>query len=328
MEQKIMYLCSKYNLGNVTSEPVIITGGLMHKMYCVMTDKGKYAIKALNPDIMQRTAAMSNMVNSERISHALEKDIPLVAAKELEGKHVIELDNVYYMVYDWLEGKSVFIPDISEYHCEQIGKILGRIHSSNICLEDIEKEQGSRALFDWDSFFEEAKMQGGTWILSFEENLLQIKQWDKQVVASMPSLSEYQVISHRDLDPKNVMWKNDMPFVIDWEAAGYVNPFQELVEVLNYWAVDANGDYEKEKCKLLIQAYTKSVDISNVDWVSVLSGSFDGMLGWLAYNVRRALGLEGSSADDKKAGEEQLLGTIQGLKKYAAHMEQLKAFLQ
>lgn len=327
MEQKIMYLCTTYNLGNVTSKPVMITGGLLHKMYRVVTDKGEYAIKVLNPDIMQRPDAMRNMVNSERISHVLEKEIPLIAAREFDGKHVIGLDNAYYMVFDWLEGKSLFIPEILEYHCEQIGEILGKIHSSYLCLDGIEKEQGSRDLFDWDSLLEEAKKQDVAWLLAFEESILQIKEWDKQVVDSMPGLSEYQVISHRDLDPKNVMWKDDMPFIIDWEAAGYVNPFQELVEVLNYWTVDSNGDYDKGKFKAMMQAYTQNVDMSNVDWAAVLNGSFDGMLGWLAYNVKRALGLEGSSEMDKREGEEQLIGTIHELKRYEARMEQLKAWL-
>jgi len=25
------------------------------------------------------------------------------------------------------------------------------------------------------------------------------------------------------------MWSNDKPIIIDWEAAGYVNPMQELI---------------------------------------------------------------------------------------------------
>ena len=34
------------------------------------------------------------------------------------------------------------------------------------------------------------------------------------------------------------MWKNDVPYIIDWEAAGYINPYEELIQVLNYWIVD------------------------------------------------------------------------------------------
>ena len=327
MEQKIAHLCEKYKLGNITNSPVIVTGGLMHKMYRVKTDQGEYAIKALNPDIMQRPEAMRNMINSERISHALKEEIVLVAAKEFEGQYVVEAGHAYYMIFDWLEGSSIFVPNIKESHCEQIGKILGRIHAANICVDGIEKEQNARECFPWDSFYEEAERQKATWLAIYEESLLQIKKWDRQAVESMPRLSAHQVISHRDLDPKNVMWKDDMPFVIDWEAAGYVNPFQELIEVLNYWAVDEKGNYDKAKCTALLHAYTQMVDIRNVDWAAVWSGSFDGMLGWLAYNMRRALGLEGSTEADKKEGEIQVIGTIQELKKCDIRIEQIKAFL-
>lgn len=95
MEQKIAHLCIKYNLGNLTNTPIMVTGGLLHKMYRVITDQGHYAIKALNPDIMQRPDAMSNMVNSERISNALKGEIPLIAAKEF----IIANSNNYYIIW-------------------------------------------------------------------------------------------------------------------------------------------------------------------------------------------------------------------------------------
>lgn len=325
--EKIEQLCSKYNLGRLLAEPDMVTGGLMHKMYHVATDGGEYAIKELNPDIMLRPDAMDNMINSELISNALRNNIPLAAAKEFQGQHVIESDGFYYMVFEWLDGRSVFATDISDYHCEQIGKLLGRIHAANICIGGMKKEPNIRNTYDWDMLLGEAEKQGAAWRVPFKESLSEIKQWDKNAVDSGKILSEYQVISHRDLDPKNVMWKDNKPYLIDWEAAGYVNPFQELAEVLNYWAVNSSGNYDKKKFSAMMNAYMESVDISSANWEIVLNGGFDGMLGWLEYNIRRALGFEGSSNDDKRAGESQTISTIKELKNYAARMKQLKNWL-
>ena len=136
-------------------------------------------------------------------------------------------------------------------------------------------------------------------------------RWDRNVVTGLYEASQNQVISHRDLDPKNVMWKNDAPYIIDWEAAGYVNPFQELIEVLNYW----------------MQAYTENNNINNVNWDVILSCSFDGMLGWLEYNLERALEMEGSGINDQEEGIQQTQGTIYELKKYENQIEQLKVWL-
>lgn len=325
--EKIEKLCKKYNLGNLKGKPEIVTGGLMHKMYHVSTDQGEYAIKLLNPDIMKRTEALQNTVNSEIVSNALRNVVPLVSAKCFDGKHIIELDGSFYVIFDWLEGKSIFVPNISEYHCEQIGRILGKIHAANIKVDSIEKSQDSRDEYDWNMLLGKAQQCNTECYLVLQENLADIIRWDNHVVSGFGEVSQNQVISHRDLDPKNIMWKNDEPYIIDWEAAGYVNPFQELIEVLNYWISDETGKYNKVKFDAMIQAYTESINISNVNWDVVLDCSFDGMLGWLEYSIKRALGMEGIDAKEQQEGMQQTKGTVYELKKYENQMEQLKDWI-
>lgn len=86
--EDIIKLCKKSNLGNIVGTPEMVTGGLMHKMYHVHTDRGEYAVKILNPDIMKRPKALANMVNSELVSNALSDKIPLVASKSFDGKNI------------------------------------------------------------------------------------------------------------------------------------------------------------------------------------------------------------------------------------------------
>ena len=334
-------LCNKYDLGGLMEEPVIVTGGLMHKMYKVVTGQGSYAVKVLNPDIMKRSEALQNMINSERVSNQLREVVSLIAAKEFGNHHVPEEGGMYFMVFDWIEGKPIYAPEIREYHCEQIGRMLGKIHAADIRIDGIKKEVSSRKAYNWSDFLKEAEVQNikknagekrednpeEDWISLFEKEVPHIIRWDIQVTESQEKLAGYQVISHRDLDPKNVMWKEKNPYIIDWEAAGYVNPYQELVEVLNYWIVDAEGTYDYGMFQALIKAYTESMDISAVDWEDVLKCSYDGMLGWLEYNIKRALGLTGSREEDRREGRQQVIGTIGELKRYEAQTEQLKEWL-
>ena len=140
-------------------------------------------------------------------------------------------------------------------------------------------------------------------------------------------LSKTAVISHRDLDPKNVMWNGDKPCVIDWEAAGYVNPYQELLEVVNYWTDDGTGKLFKEKFDALIDTYSAYMNISTVIWDEVFHGSYFGMLGWLEYNVKRALGIEASDEAEMLLGEEQVIGTIHELYSYQGKTRQLQEWL-
>lgn len=327
MMKRITELCINYDLGKLIEAPKLVTGGLMHKMYHVSTEQREYAVKMLNPDIMKRPEALTNMINSELVSNALSNVVPLVAAKTFDGKNIIETDGLFFVVFDWLDGKSFFVPDISEYHCEQIGRMLGKIHAACIKIDTMSENHEIRDEYDWNMLIEKAKESNSEICVVLQENLPDIMRWDGNVVCGLREAKSIQVISHRDLDPKNVMWKNDIPYIIDWEAAGYVNPFQELIEVLNYWIPDEEGKYDKAKFNALMQAYTENNDINNVNWEVILNCSFDGMLGWLEYNLKRALGIEGTDMNDQKEGIQQTKGTISELKKYENQMGLLKDWI-
>ena len=345
-------LCMEYGLGMLCAVPQPVSGGLLHTMYRVETEFGIYAIKVLNGEIMQRPLALRNMVNSEKVSHALELMVPVVAAKQFGEKHVIEFDGTWFMAFDWLEGASVFAPDITVEHCAKIGQVLGKIHGANVQIEGLTRNLEIREMFDWKNILERlnatekeimseekeketirkergtlipGEMQGCYEILvEFLPELLQI---DTETVSALRELSSCQVISHRDLDPKNVMWQGTQPYLIDWEAAGYVNPYQELVEVLNYWVTEADGTYNYEKFHALLGGYAAGIDVKMVDWDVVLKGSFDGMLGWLEYSAKRAAGLLGENEADRIDGRKQGIDTIADIRRQKARMMQLKTWL-
>jgi thiamine kinase-like enzyme len=123
------------------------------------------------------------------------------------------------------------------------------------------------------------------------------------------------------------MWQESRPYIIDWEAAGYVNPFQELVEVINYWITEADGSYNYEKLAALTDAYRVYKEIRYVDWDTVLLRSFDGILGWLEYNMRRAAGLLGGDAADREEGRKQVESTVAEIKRQKAQMVELRRWL-
>lgn len=310
-------------IGTLQCPPIPVAGGLIHSMYHVVTPRGEYAIKQLNPDIMKRPEALQNMINSEIVADKLKDTVPLIGAKAFNGERIIRFEGSYYMIFDWLDGASVFVPDITAHHCAEIGRILGKIHAADITVESIEKNTTKHSTYDWNRLLETAEKQNAECYIILKDNLSDILRWDERTVKAWDDISGKQVISHRDLDPKNVMWKDNMPYIIDWEAAGYVNPYQELVEVLNYWITEENGNYSKDKFNALMQNYAENMEVNNVNWESVIDGSLDGMLGWMVYNVKRALGVEGSELKDQEEGLQQTKLTICDLKKAEVQMAQL-----
>lgn len=66
-------ICQQYGLGKPECPPVVLKGGFLHKMYSLFTPGGRYAVKLLNPYIMQRETAMENYRTAERLEAMLEE---------------------------------------------------------------------------------------------------------------------------------------------------------------------------------------------------------------------------------------------------------------
>lgn len=293
MNENIAKLCREQGLGELLAAPVPVSGGYLHKMLRVETARGIFAVKALNPDIMMRPEAIGNMRRGERINSELNGCVSLSG--------VVEVDGAYFIIYPWVEGASVFAPEITVEHCRIMGDVLGRIHRSDVRIPGVEPEEALRQPFDW-TLMEDDR----------------VAAWDAAALEGLRRLRAVQVISHRDLDPKNVLWQGMQPCIIDWEAAGYVNPWQELIELLNYWADD------EAKARAMIAAYGEHMALHDAEWDAALAAGMDGMLGWLHYNLRRAKGLEGSTPQDRTEGEAHVRGTLAELEQY----EERTAFLR
>ncbi|QSX04751.1 phosphotransferase [Sedimentibacter sp. zth1] len=324
---QIEKLFNKYGLEKLIKEPKQVTGGLMHKMYQIITKHKKYAVKELNPSVMQRNGVKEHIVNSERIAKALDKIVPVITAMQFNDNPLLMLDGQYYMIFEWVDGMSIFPPHISSENCIKMGTLLGKMHTANIIIPGMHKEKNETEIYEWDKYLLLGQEISAEWVHELSEMIDKLKKWNKEFNEACNLLSGYLVLSHRDLDPKNVMWKDNNPYIIDWESAGYVNPYQELLEMLNYWANKGNGELDKDKFDALYNAYITIAGSCQVNWEMVLASGFGGMLGWLNYSFKRSLGIESTSLEEKELGTEQVFGTMKALRQYAQNTVLVKNWL-
>lgn len=112
--------CEKYNFGKVINISKI-SGGLMHKIFKVETDKGVYCTKVLNSEVMARSEAYGNFVVSELVSNLAKKNgIPVSSALDIDGNYLIKLDDMYYMAFDYVNGKTLKDDEITIEHCKKL----------------------------------------------------------------------------------------------------------------------------------------------------------------------------------------------------------------
>ncbi len=309
--------CDKYGFGKVTNITKI-SGGLMHKMFKVKTDKGIYCVKVLNPEVMSRKEAYGNFVVSESVSNLAKKNgIPVSSALDIDGNYLTKLDDMYYMVFDYVEGKALKDDEITALHCKKIGNVLAHIHSldyKEIGLEPNIVEY--TRLYDWESYRNNSNFNKMPYKNVFLKNYKKYNSMLKRANERFNASNNNQTICHSDMDPKNVMWNNDNPIIIDWECAGIANPERELLEDALCWSGFLSNNFSEEKFIAMFKEYSKYRNIEDIAWYDVICGNLVGRFGWLKYNLERSLGIVSNDEEEMKLAENEVIKTIDEINRY------------
>ena len=309
--------CKIYDFGNV-SNITKLTGGLMHKMFKVETDKGTYCVKVLNPEVMARDTAYNNFVVSESVSNLAKKNnIPVSSALDIDGDYLKEYDDYYYMVFDYVNGKTLKDNEITIEHCKQIGGILGKLH--NLDYKEVGLEPNIveyKRLYNWEEYTNNPNFNNMSYKELFLNNYLKFNSMLKRANERFNESNINQTLCHSDMDPKNGMWNGLNPIVIDWECAGVANPERELLEDALCWSGFLSNKFDQEKFIAIFDEYSKYRSISDVDWYDVICGNLVGRFGWLKYNVERSLGIVSNDLEEMQLAENEVIKTIDEINRY------------
>ena len=309
--------CERYDLGKIKNISRLF-GGLMHKIFKVETDKGIYCIKVLNSEVMARKEAFDNFVVSESIANlAKQNGIPASSALNMEGNYLIKLDDIYYMIFDFVDGKILKDENITIEHCKKIGNILAHIHSLDY------KEIGLKPnvvkykrLYNWESYIDNPNFDKMSYKNVYLKNYKKYNSILKRANERFNESNKNQAICHSDMDPKNVIWNKDNPIIIDWECAGLANPEKELLEDALGWSGFLSNNFSEEKFMAMFKEYSKYRSIDNIEWFDIICGNLVGRFDWLKYNLERSLGIIANDEEEIKLAENEVIKTIDEINRY------------
>jgi Ser/Thr protein kinase RdoA (MazF antagonist) len=312
-------LSKMLDLGQIIGVPKAVSGGYLHRVFCIETDRGKFAVKALNPEIMQRPTAVMNYIRSEQISNIAAITVTALPAIKHNDNSLHKIDNQFYLVFNWVNGISLKLGDIELNHCYKMAVILAAIHGIDYtCLIDSSEDADhSERIVDWNNYLKEGQRRKVAWADNLKEVIEKLYDWASRANQATKILQSSKVISHGDLDSKNVLWSGDDTVVIDWESAGLRNPQQDLLETALYWSSSKHGNIDQYKFKTFLRGYKdNSEKFRATDWKLVLDSGFLGKLDWLDYCLKRSLGIESTNVQDQEMGTSQVASTIADIKRY------------
>ena len=312
-------MCLKCDLGTLKCEPVPLKGGFLHKMYSLFTDKGKYAVKLLNPFIMQRETAAANYRTSEELEAVLEKsNVPIIPALKLGGKKMQEIDGQFFYLYEWYEGKALEDRGVTEYHCSAIGNVLARIHTldwrEEPCLHN-------KINIDWEKFLAPLSEKNMELYYLLKENIPTLYEMQKNGNAAMKRLPSVTAICHNDMDCKNVLWSVRDFRIIDLECLSRSDPFTELYETALSWSGLYGRDFDPKRFETFMRSYAEAGGRLPPNEKDIYGANI-GRLEWLEYNIKRALGIE-CAEEEQAVGVSETRNTIAVINYYRSVKENI-----
>jgi thiamine kinase-like enzyme len=187
---------------------------------------------------------------------------------------------------------------------------LAQIHKSNLAIglkptNNIQYTEYS----EWKSIQTKIQTLNYNWVAECVEFINSIKTLYPKINLANIELQKNLVFSHCDLDKKNVLWnKNEDPFIIDWESAGYINPVKEMLQFAFDWSIESNDKVNQSVFKQISEVYKS---INEVDISLVEDGFYSGIgdtLEWLKFNLECVI--KNNSVDEFTIAESQIFVTI------------------
>ena len=153
---------------------------------------------------------------------------------------------------------------------------------------------------------------------------------NKNSVEALEYAKNNLVISHTDLDRKNVMWQDYNAFVIDWEASGYINPTIELIQVAWYWSGGDIENIDYNKFEKVINSYKQYYrgEVDRKFDILVNADNYGG-LAWLDYNLKRSLCIENDyDKEEIMLAENEVIQSLSEIKYNVSQLDKMKEILK
>ncbi|WP_062214784.1 phosphotransferase family protein [Streptomyces sp. NBRC 109706] len=302
------------HLGTPTGPMIRVHGGFANRMYRLDTDQGAFAVKELNVVDRRWPYRVEDVFRFERAAFAAGVPMP----EPISAGHDT-------LVHRWVEGERVPEAPVSAGYAFEIGEILARIHALDVpWARGAVKEPTSR---DWPELAARAVATGQPWgdeLASHVETFLAIARFVDTCERPGPV-----VLTHRDIQPWNLLAREGRPVVLDWELAGMLDLSGELGSTALSLAKGPGFDsVEPAVFRSVLDGYVAGggeLPPAGPSWFVFLIG---GWLGHTRWNILRCLaGAEATTGPDLALSHESAGDGVRGLPDLFGRLPELEALL-
>lgn len=302
------------HLGAPIGPMIRVHGGFANRMYRLDTDQGSFAVKELNLADRRWPYRVEDVFRFEQAAFAAGVSMPEPISADPRT-----------LVHRWVEGEKVPEAPVPPAYAFEIGEILARVHTLDVPWTQAWTEEPTPQ--DWPQLAERAASTGQPWadeLASRVETFLAIAHFVDTCERPGPV-----VLTHRDVQPWNLLAREGRPVVLDWELSGMLDLSGELGSTaLSLAKGPGFDDIEPAVFRTVLDGYVAgggTLPPPGPSWFAFMIG---GWLGHTRWNILRCLaGTEASTGPDLVLSHESVRDGLRGLPDLFDRLPQLESLL-
>ncbi|MEV0457552.1 phosphotransferase family protein [Catellatospora methionotrophica] len=301
-------------LGTPTGPMVRVHGGFANRLYRLDTDQGSFAVKELNLADRRAGYHAEDVFRFERAAFAagIAMPEPIAATPGM-------------LVHRWVEGEKVPEAPVPIAYAFEVGEILARLHALDVTWPH--GPGGEATPGDWRELAARAAATGQPWageLRAQAETFLAIARFVDACERPGPV-----VLTHRDVQPWNLLCRGGRPVVLDWELAGMLDLSGELGSTaLSIAKGPGFDDIRPEVFHAVLDGYAAAGGALPPPGPSWFVFMISGWLGFTRWNILRCLaGVEASTGPELALSHESVRGGVRGLPVLFGRLPELEELL-
>lgn len=284
--------------------------GSQNKTYVVSDE---YIVKVFNSDMISNNDDLLIRETKEKVCDYFNQNgINSLVAFKTNGTFIQKYNDSYFCVYPYVNYKILSNKDLTEERIINLSKQVRKMHNINWNII-LPENQDKIISFNIDNYLKtlSSKNKDNKIYEFILNNKLFINDLIKNINYSIVNLKSNKVITHNDLKNENILWDNDIPYFLDYDACSYSNKYCALNEYAYFFCHD-NGELNKKLYELYLH-YSLINDQDIDDVFSIFYGTLYGKMNWLIYSFDRYLS---EDEEESNEGEKCIYGMIDTFKKY------------
>ncbi len=329
-------ICHLFDLGSPIGAPTPVSGGLTNGLWRIATTSGVFAVKEMNrdPNRADYVAWFDRAFTLEQAAFhggiPMPRPVPVAATGRCLGE-IQRPDGgaLTVRVHEWIDGEPLSNGEVYPVEiAARVAVILANIHALGLAAGIATTEAlpvfGSE---HWRALADRAQRDAANWAPELPPLLPVLHELEVYVRAAHSDATPL-LLSHRDSDKKNFLLSpTDELVLVDWDAAGPVNPRHDLANEALVWAGVHLGDPDPTITRAFVDAYRSAsgedADFRPTDLAELVALR----LGWFEFNVHRALGERIRDDSDRQLGENAVRRNVEQLPRFARSLDAWLAVL-